>query len=68
MQLLTKSSLVSFSFVKAITVKTRRMFSFQVCAGNFERRFKLLASQSIPTWNRIVGWLWEIEEVRQFTF
>lgn len=64
MQLLTKSSLVSFSFVKAITVKTRRMFSFQLLAGNFERRFKLLASQSIASWNRIVGWLREMETFR----
>jgi hypothetical protein len=40
MQLLTKSSFVSFSFVKAITVKTRRMFSFQLLAGNFGREFK----------------------------
>lgn len=29
------------------------------------KKVKLLASQSIPTWNQIISWLQEIESLRE---
>jgi hypothetical protein len=46
-------------------ILSSRVIIYTQFAENFRSRFKLLASQSIPSWNQIMSWLRKMDSLRQ---